>query len=140
MFENDPFEHCAFMKTPKGEIITQWNLHDIEYMGCTKYDFLVTEVQDKIVQTLRFLQEDGQIDPSLSLREIYDKYLHPSILPIDDPRIWDALDNNKVLNVFQFDSIEGSKAARQLQPRSILLSGIHGCPKPIVREIMRQLL
>lgn len=38
MFEKDPFEHCAFMKTPKGEIITQWNLHDIEYMGCTKYD------------------------------------------------------------------------------------------------------
>ena len=44
LFSHDPFEHCAFMKTPKGEIITQWNLHDIEYMGNVKYDFLVTEV------------------------------------------------------------------------------------------------
>ena len=32
-FDSDPFAHCAFMKTPKGEIITQWDLHDIEYMG-----------------------------------------------------------------------------------------------------------
>ena len=89
-------------------------------MGSTKYDFLVTEAQDKIVQTIKFLQEDGEIEPELSLREVYDKYLHPSVLPLDDERMWDALDNNEVLNVFQFDSIEGSKAARQLRPRSIL--------------------
>ena len=43
-FDKDPFEHCAFMKTPSGEIITQWDLHDVEYMGLTKYDALVTEV------------------------------------------------------------------------------------------------
>lgn len=51
-FDGDPFDHCAFMRTPEGEIITQWDLHDVEYMGNTKYDFLVTEVQDKIVQTI----------------------------------------------------------------------------------------
>lgn len=33
MFDHDPFEHCCFMKTPKGEIITQWDLHDAEYCG-----------------------------------------------------------------------------------------------------------
>ena len=49
LFDGDPFEHFAFMKTPKGEIITQWDLHAVEYAGNTKYDFLVTEVQDKIV-------------------------------------------------------------------------------------------
>ena len=103
-FDGDPFAHCAFMKTPKGEIITQWNLHDVEFCGNTKYDFLVTEVQDKIVQTIEFLQEDGEIDPSLSLRQVYDKYLHPSILPLDDNKIWDALDNVSVINTFQFDS------------------------------------
>ena len=32
-FENDPYEHCAFMKTPSGDIITQWDLHEVEYMG-----------------------------------------------------------------------------------------------------------
>jgi DNA polymerase-3 subunit alpha len=38
LFDDDPFEHCAFMKTPKGEIITQFDLHSIEILGNTKYD------------------------------------------------------------------------------------------------------
>lgn len=119
-FDGDPFEHSAFMKTPKGEVITQWNLHDAEYMGLTKYDFLVTEVQDKIVQTIQFLQEDGKIEKDLSLREIYNKYLHPNVLPIDDEKIWEALGNVSVINTFQFDSVEGAKAAKRLRPHSIL--------------------
>ena len=121
LFDGDPFEHSAFMKTPKGEIITQYNLHDAEYMGLTKYDFLVTEVQDKIVQTIQFLQEDGEIEKDLNLREIYNKYLHPSVLPIKtDTKMWDALGDVSVINTFQFDSAEGSKAAKQLKPRTIL--------------------
>ena len=87
----------------------------------TKYDFLVTEVQDKIVQTIELLQEDGEIEKDLSLREIYNKYLHPNVLPVDtDEKIWDALGNVSVINTFQFDSVEGSKAARLLRPRTIL--------------------
>ena len=62
LFEDDPFEHGAFMKTPKGEIITAFDLHDCEYMGLTKYDFLVTEVQDKLVQAIQLLQKDGEIE------------------------------------------------------------------------------
>ena len=120
LFDGDPFEHCAFMKTPKGEIITQWNLHDAEYMGLTKYDFLVTEVQDKIVQTIKFLQEDGKIEKDLSLREIYNKYLHPNVLPLDDEKIWQALGDVSVINTFQFDSLEGVKAAKKLRPQTIL--------------------
>lgn len=37
-FEDDPFEHCCFMRTPKGEIITQYDLHRAEAAGLTKYD------------------------------------------------------------------------------------------------------
>ena len=121
LFDGDPFEHCAFMKTPKGEIITQWDLHNVEYMGNTKYDFLVTEVQDKIVQTIQFLQEDGEIEKDLSLREIYNKYLHPEVLPIEtDTKMWDALGEVSVINTFQFDSMDGAKAAKKLKPRTIL--------------------
>ena len=120
LFDKDPFEHCAFMKTPSGEIITQWDLHDVEYMGNTKYDMLVTEVQDKIVQTINFLQQDGELEQDLTLREIYNKYFHPEILPINDSKIWDALGNNSVINIFQFEGAEGIKAAKRLKPRSIL--------------------
>ena len=121
LFDGDPFEHSAFMKTPKGKIITQYDLHDAEYMGLTKYDFLVTEAQDKIVQTIQFLQEDGEIEKDLSLREIYNKYLHPNVLPIEtDKKIWEALGKMSVINTFQFEGAEGMKTAKLLKPQSIL--------------------
>lgn len=120
LYDGDPFEKCAFMKTPKGVITTQWSLHDIEYMGNVKYDFLVTEVQDKIVQTVKFLQEYGEIEKDLSLREVYNKYLHPNVLPIGkDSKIWKALSDMSVINVFQFDSQVGSQVAKRLKPETV---------------------
>ena len=120
LFDEDPYEFGCFMKTPKGEIITQWDLHKCEACGMTKYDFLVTEVQDKIVETIRLLQKYGKIDKSLTLREVYDKYLHPEIIPIENKRCWEALANNEVLNVFQFESDVGSQAAKKIKPKNIL--------------------
>lgn len=120
LFGDDPFEHSAFMKTPKGEITTQFDLHDAEYMGLTKYDFLVTEVQDKLVQTIQLLQEDNEIEPELSLREVYDKYFHPNVLPLTDQKIWDALGKVSVINTFQFDSQVGAQVAKKLKPQNVL--------------------
>ena len=120
LFDEDPYEFGCFMKTPKGEIITQWDLHKCETCGMTKYDFLVTEVQDKIVETIRLLQKHNKIDKNLSLREVYNKYLHPEVLPLDDNRIWEALQNNDILNIFQFDSAVGSQAAKKIKPKTIL--------------------
>ena len=120
LFDEDPYEFGCFMKTPKGEIITQWDLHKCEACGMTKYDFLVTEVQDKIVETIRLLQKYNKIDSNLTLREVYNKYLHPEILPLDNKNIWEALQNNSVLNVFQFDSDVGSQAAKKIKPTNIM--------------------
>ena len=120
LFDEDPYEFGCFMKTPKGEIITQWDLHKCEACGMTKYDFLVTEVQDKIAETIRLLQKYNKIDSNLTLREVYDKYLHPEVLPLDDEIIWKALQNNSVLNIFQFDSDVGSQAAKKIKPTNIM--------------------
>ena len=120
LMDGDPFEHSSFMKTPKGELITAFDLHDAEYMGLTKYDFLVTEVQDKLVQAILLLQEDGEIEKNLSLREVYDKYFHPNVLPLKDQRIWDALGEVSVINTFQFDSQVGAQVAKKLKPQNVL--------------------
>ena len=121
LFDEDPYEFGCFMKTPKGEIITQYDLHDCEAAGLVKYDFLVTEVQDKLAQAIRFLQEDGEIeDTGINLRPVYDKYFHPNVLPIDDKDVWDAIQNGSVINVFQFDSEVGSQAAKKIKPKTIL--------------------
>ena len=121
LFDEDPYEFGCFMKTPKGEIITQYDLHDCEAAGMVKYDFLVTEVQDKLAQAIKFLQEDGVIeDNGINLRPVYDKYFHPNVLPMNDKKVWDAIQNGTVINVFQFDSEVGSQAAKKIKPTTIL--------------------
>ena len=136
LFDEDPYEFGCFMKTPKGEIITQYDLHDCEAAGLTKYDFLVTEVQDKLAQAIKFLQEDGVIeDYGINLRPVYDKYFHPNVLPLDDKRIWDAIQNGDVINVFQFDSEVGSQAAKKIKPKTILeLSDANGLMRLMTAE------
>ena len=120
LFDEDPYEFGCFMRTPKGEIITQWDLHMCEAAGMTKYDFLVTEVQDKLTEAIKLLQDYGEIDSDLTLREVYDKYFHPNVLPMDREDVWKALQENSVLNIFQFDSEVGSQAAKKIKPASIL--------------------
>lgn len=135
LFDEDPYEFGCFMKTPKGEIITQWDLHMDEACGMTKYDFLVTEVQDKIAETVRLLQKYNKIDSNLTLREVYNKYLHPEVLPLDDKKVWKALQEGNVLNIFQFDSEVGSQAAKKIKPESILeMSDANGLMRLMTAE------
>ena len=136
LFDEDPYEFGCFMKTPKGEVITQYDLHDCEAAGLVKYDFLVTEVQDKLAQTIRFLQEDGCIeDKGINLRPIYDKYFHPNILPMNDKKVWDAVQDGTVINIFQFDSEVGSQAAKKIKPKTILeLSDANGLMRLMTAE------
>ena len=127
MFDEDPFEFGCFMKAPNGEVITQYDLHDAEAAGLTKYDFLLTSVQDMLTQTIKFLQDDGELPQDMSLREVYNKYLHPEVLDINDAATWSSIKKNKVLACFQFDSDIGSQGIKKVQPNDILeLSNTNG--------------
>ena len=119
-FDEDPYEFGAFMKTPGGDIITQFDLHMCESLGMTKFDFLVTDVQDKLVETINLLQKNGEIESDLTLRQVYDKYFHPEVLPLDYKPAWDAIENGSIINIFQFDSAVGAQAAKKIQPKTIL--------------------
>ncbi len=120
LFDDDPYEYCAFMKTPNGEIITQYDLHMVEAAGGVKFDFLVTENQDKIIQTLKVLQQEGKIESDLTIRQLYDKYLHPDVLDIKDEKVWAAINSGSIISLFQFDSEVGSQAIKKIQPHNIL--------------------
>lgn len=126
-FDKDPCEFGAFMKTPKGDVITQFDLHASEKLGMTKFDFLLTDVQDTIVETIHLLQKDNLIDPKLTLREVYNKYLHPDVLPLQDKKLWDSVNSGKILNFFQFDSPVGAEAIKKIHPQDIgELSSVNG--------------
>ena len=135
LFDEDPFEFGCFMRTPSGDVITQYDLHDAESAGMTKYDFLVTAVQDKIVEAIELLQQYGEIDSNKTLREVYDEYFSPEKLPLDDERCWKALQEGSVLDTFQFDSVVGSQAAKKIHPKSILeMSDANGLMRLMTSE------
>ena len=118
-YNGSPYDTAAIMRTPSGDLVTQYSLHDAEYAGDIKYDFLVTEISDKIISCLDFLQRDGLVESNLGLRELYNKYLHPSALELDNKVLWDALGDGNVLDVFQFNTAVGLQAAKVIKPRNI---------------------
>ena len=127
LFDEDPYEFGCFMKAPNGEIVTQYDLHDCEAAGMTKYDFLLTSVQDMLCQAIKFLQEDGELPQDMTLREIYDKYFHPEVIDIKDKATWDNIDAAKILACFQFDSDIGSQGIKKVQPKDMFeLSNTNG--------------
>ena len=119
LYGEDPFETAAFMRAPNGDLITCYDLHDAEAAGDTKYDFLVTEISDKIIKCFELLQKDGRIEKE-SLRETYNKYIHPEVMDTTDKNIWSHLAAGDVLDVFQFSGGVGLAIAKKLKPQDPL--------------------
>ena len=117
LYGEDPFETAAFMKAPNGDLITCYDLHKAEAAGDTKYDLLVTEISDKIIKCFEMLEEDKLI-PKDTLRNTYNKYLHPEIIDTEDQRLWDHLAAGDVLDVFQFSTGVGLAIAKRLKPQN----------------------
>ena len=116
LYGDDPYETAAFMKAPSGDLITCYDLHKAEAAGDTKYDFLATEISDKIIKCCEMIVEDGVI-PNDTLKNIYNKYLHPESIDTTDKRIWEHLAAGDVLDVFQFSTGVGLAIAKRLKPQ-----------------------
>ena len=79
---------------------------------------MVTEVQDVITQCLHLLQEANLINPELSLREAYNETIHPSKLPLDDPKLWESIRKGDILKLFQFETTIGQTTLREIKPNT----------------------
>lgn len=115
--KNHIFETASVMRAPSGELITCYDLHRAESAGDVKYDFLVTEACDKIIQCYNLLSKYNEI-PQMGLRDFYNQYLHPEVLNTKDQRIWDHLSAGDVLDVFQFSTGVGLAVAKKLKPQN----------------------
>lgn len=114
------YTHNSLMKTRSGASVTAWNLDDTEYAGGLKYDFLTINALDKIRTTLNLLLEDGMIDWEENLRKTYNKYLLPVNLNYDNKEMWKMVEDNSIVDLFQFDTSVGVQAIRSIKPKSIL--------------------
>lgn len=120
LYNDDPWMTNAVMRSPNGDLTTQFDLHRSEALGDTKFDFLVTEICDKIANAINLLKNDGYFPECNGLQEIYNKYLHPDVIDLKDDKIWDTLASGTVVDLFQFDSPVGGQAIRSILPRNPL--------------------
>lgn len=119
LYGEDPYDTASFMRAPGGDIVTCWDLHEAEAAGDTKYDFLVTEASDKIIQCYELLKKGKEI-PDVTLREFYDKWLHPEVMDVDQQILWDHLAAGDILDIFQFATGVGLMIAKKLKPQNML--------------------
>ena len=102
---NEPLEEkSSYMRTPSGELITAYDLHQEESVGHIKFDFLLTNSISLLQLTIEMLCRDGYMKWQGSLRATYDKYLLPEVINMEDERIWDLICQGKLMNIFQFET------------------------------------
>jgi len=111
--------HCAGLRSPNGDFCTCLDLHQVEEVGCIKYDWLLLSTLDVQKACFDLLKADGLIDKNLSLRECFDKYLDPNKIDYTDERIWKHLYDNDVLSVFQFDAASGRRGVLKCEPDTL---------------------
>ena len=118
---NEDFcEHNAIMKAPNGTLCSQFELHDSEYMGGVKFDALTTDALDRIRTCLDLLLKYGYIEWEGTLKETYDKYVGLANLDYDTEEMWNEIGENKISNLFQYDTPVGLATAKQVKPKSTM--------------------
>ena len=120
IFNNGYLYQNSLMRAPNNTLITAFNMHDSDDMGALKFDLLRTDAQTKMTKCLELLLNDKQIQWQGDLRSTYNKYLHPDIIDYSDKKLWENIDNRKVMNLFQFETMVGGLGIQKVRPTSIL--------------------
>lgn len=75
---------------------------------------------DKLHKAIDLLIDAKVIEDKGSYKANYDAYLHPDVLDYNDYKMWNLLDQNQILDAFQFDSAMGQQVIIKTRPRSML--------------------
>ena len=99
---DNKYSHSGLVRQPGNVYTTAYDLNDLESnCGLLKFDMLQTKAIDAMQTTLNLLVEEGLIEWQGSLKETYDKYLHPSVIDVDDKEVWDKICRQEILGLFQ---------------------------------------
>lgn len=104
---SDTSNYVPLYKTPNTELMTMYNMNDLEQAGLLKMDFLgliTLSVIDRAIQLIK--QTRGtEID------------IHT--IPLDDEKTYEMFGNGQTIGVFQFESVQMREYLRKLKPKSI---------------------
>ena len=120
IFVDEPFTNStALMRAPKGEIITQFDLHDAEDTGLIKYDILSIEALDKIHNCIDLICKYGYETEEATLKETYEKIIGIYNLEREAPDMWKMCWEHKVMSLFQMEKQSGISGIAAMKPTSV---------------------
>jgi DNA polymerase-3 subunit alpha len=100
-------DYVPMYKTPQTELMTQYNMKDLEDAGLLKMDFLGLRTLTVIETALDLIRRRHGVE--IDLRK----------LPMDDPQTLDLFCKGQTVAVFQFESSGMQDYLRKLKPTSI---------------------
>lgn len=113
------YKTTGLMKSSGGDVVTQFNLDELEAMGLIKFDLLGLETADRIRTALDLLVEYGYVKPEKTLRETYEKVVGVYNLERDDQKMWEMVWNHEVQSLFQMEQPSGVQGIESTKPRSV---------------------
>ena len=100
-------DYVPMYKTPQTELMTQYNMKDLEAAGLLKMDFLGLRTLTVIENALQQIRENHGVDLDLDT------------IPADDAKTLELFCNGQTVAVFQFESSGMADYLRKLKPTSI---------------------
>lgn len=110
----------ALMRSPNGDLVTQYNLDDSQAMGSIKFDILTIEGNDKIQTAMELLLENGEIEWQGTLRKTFNKYFHPEVINKTDDRLFQLVGEDKVPDLFQFSTALAQSVVKKVKPSNLI--------------------
>ncbi len=104
---SDTSNYVPLYKTPNTELMTQFNMGDLEDAGLLKMDFLGLITLTVIDRTIKHVKATRGIDIDIDT------------IPLDDEKTYDMFGNGHTIGVFQFESSGMRDYLTKLKPRSI---------------------
>lgn len=117
--DEDFEEASAMMTTTKGDIVSQFELHDEEEVGHIKIDCLAVEALDKVRVCLDLLVAHDYISAGATLRDTYEQTIGVYNLERSNLAMWEMVWKNQVISLFQMDQNSGVQAISLTQPQSV---------------------
>ena len=103
----DISDYVPMYKSPQTDLMTQYNMKDLEDTGLLKMDFLGLRTLTVIDNALRLIKENHGVDLDLD------------VLPEEDPKTLELFSKGQTVGVFQFESSGMQDYLRKLKPTSI---------------------
>lgn len=91
------YRHIPLAKGKRDEVVTQWDMNNVEQVGLIKFDFLGLKTLDQLSKTLEYIKQRHNIEIDLET------------IPLNDERTFANLRKGDNIGIFQLETSSGMR-------------------------------